>query len=150
MAMFGRDASKSVPAHAPAPPNGPTQRSISLIAKGTKVVGTVSGAGELHVDGAVEGAVRFDGAVFVAAGAEVAGPIEAKIVRVAGKVVGAVEARERVEMFPTGHLAGDVTSPRVAVSEGAVLEGKVTMTLSASAASSAGSASSAGGARKAG
>ena len=109
-------------------------RSVALIAKETRVEGAIYGSGELRVDGIVEGRIAFDGLVVVSPGAEVRGPLEARIVRVAGSVTGSVRGKERVEILATGRLEGNVSSPRVAVSEGAFLKGEVEMSVEEAAA----------------
>lgn len=120
-----RESGDALPSH--------VSRAAALISKGTRVDGTVSGTGELHIDGVVEGRVTFDGLVVVSVGAEVRGPVEARVARIAGSVLGPVRGRERVEILPTGRLEGNVSSPRVAVSEGAFLKGEVEMTADAPA-----------------
>ena len=51
--------------------------------------------------------------------------IDAKAVVIQGTVTGNVTAREKVEIQTTGSVAGDVSSPRLAIADGASIKGKV-------------------------
>ena len=106
-----------------APPSGSTH-----IANGSKVVGQISGAADLVIDGVVEGEIHLESRVVVGTEGRVEGKILARSVEVAGKVHGNVQGGERVEVLATGGLEGDVLSPRVVIAEGAFFKGKVEMT----------------------
>jgi cytoskeletal protein CcmA (bactofilin family) len=99
-----------------------------LVAPGTKVVGKVSGAAEVVVEGELEGEIRVDGGAVIGTGGTVRGEISARTVRVGGKVFGNIRGAERVEVLASGALEGDVSAPRVVIAEGAFFKGKVEMT----------------------
>jgi cytoskeletal protein CcmA (bactofilin family) len=63
----------------------------------------------------------------VVAGAVVEAEIMATVVRIGGQVVGNITASERVELFATAHVKGDLTTPALHVVEGATLDGRVQM-----------------------
>ena len=48
--------------------------------------------------------------------------------RVAGSVIGNIEASERVELLASGRIEGDVVAPRVAIAEGGFCQGRIEMT----------------------
>ncbi len=98
------------------------------IAKGSKVVGQISGTAALVIDGLVDGEIDLESQVVVGAGGRVEGKILARSVEVGGHVHGNVQGLERVEVLATGSLEGDVLSPRVVIAEGAFFKGKVEMT----------------------
>ena len=58
----------------------------------------------------------------------VKGPINADVVRVAGKVEGNVSAREHMRLEQTGTLIGDVATASLVVEDGGCLNGRSTMT----------------------
>jgi len=97
------------------------------IAAGSCLRGELTGSTEVVVEGEVRVAIRVGATVTIAAGGLVEGPIEARLVRVAGKVVGDVSGSERVEVGNTGVIEGDVAAPRVILAEGAFLKGMVQM-----------------------
>jgi len=57
--------------------------------------------------------------------ADIRAAIDAKAVVIQGTVTGNVTAREKVEIQTTGSVAGDVSSPRLAIADGASIKGKV-------------------------
>jgi cytoskeletal protein CcmA (bactofilin family) len=49
-------------------------------------------------------------------------------IKVQGRVRGPVSGFESVEVGPTGHVIGDITSPKIVVCDGAVIQGRCQMT----------------------
>jgi len=104
------------------------RRRLTHIAAGTRLQGEISGSTEVLVDGEVAGQVRVDASVVVGVDGVVEGPIAAPVVRVGGRVVGDVVATDRVEVLATGGLEGNISAPRVVISEGAFFKGRIEMT----------------------
>lgn len=131
MAFFGKDQPPvRTPGAAPAPPSQPSTagRQPTVIATGSSLSGKMSGATDVQIEGEFEGQLDLDGAVTVGSGGRVRGEIHARTARIAGNVVGNVHGQERVEVLASGSVEGDVSAPRVVISEGAFLRGKVEMT----------------------
>jgi len=89
--------------------------------------GVLSGVGHCIVAGRVEGECDFDGALVVAEGGRWVGDIRASSVLIAGQVEGSVVAREKMEIVSTARIHGRLTSPVIAIAEGAIHEGEVHM-----------------------
>lgn len=87
----------------------------------------LSGPTELLIEGEVEGEIRVESAVMIGTEGVVRGPISAQVVRVGGRVVGNVQAMDRVEVAPSGSLDGDISAPRVVIAEGSFFKGRVDM-----------------------
>jgi cytoskeletal protein CcmA (bactofilin family) len=126
MALFHRDGKDSAPPLAAR--DGGARARVTHIAPGSRFVGELLGATEVLVDGELEGSIRLDGNLTIGSEGRVQGEVEARCVRIAGKVVGNVRGRERVEVLGSGALEGDVGAPRVVISEGAYFKGRVEMT----------------------
>lgn len=138
MSLFDRKRREpeAAPSSAPAPSrptarntaqsSGPAQEKTH-IAAGSRVVGEVSGASELVIDGQIEGHIELDSLVVVGEKGSVQGEIFARAVQVSGKVNGNIRGRERVEVRSSGRLEGDVIAPRVVIDDGAFFKGKVEM-----------------------
>ena len=96
---------------------------------GTAIVikGELSASEDLTLYGKMEGSVTLHGGHTLTIGrhADIRGPLDAKAVVIQGAVTGNVTARERVEIQPTGSVSGDVSSPRLAIADGASIRGKV-------------------------
>ena len=111
---------------APASP-GPSPGGRTLIARGTRIEGTLGGDVDVDIEGEVHGEVRVEAVVLIGPNGVIEAPVHGRVVRIAGKVRGAVRARDRVEILASGSLEGDVAAPRVTIAEGAFVKGKVEM-----------------------
>lgn len=140
MSIFRRDSETPSTSAAPQPsrplssgkvapnPSGETTH----IAAGSKFTGVISGATEVLVDGEVDGEIRIGSRAVIGPKGSVEGQVEARSVQLSGRVTGNVKASERVEILASGRLEGDVSAKRVSMAEGAVVNGKVQMTLETS------------------
>ena len=103
------------------------RRRVTHVAAGSRVEGKLSGPTELLIEGEVHGEIQVESAVMIGSEGVVYGPISAQVVRVGGRVVGDVQATERVEVAPSGSLEGDIAAPRVIIAEGSFFKGRVEM-----------------------
>lgn len=102
---------------------GPQARSgiPSLLSADVRIRGDVISAGEIQVDGVVEGDVAAECLVISEAGT-VRGGISAKTVRVLGTVVGAITAGS-VKLARTARVTGDIVHKALSIEEGAAFLG---------------------------
>jgi cytoskeletal protein CcmA (bactofilin family) len=92
------------------------------------VKGEVRASEDLVILGRLEGSIALSGHLLtVLDGAEVQASIVAKSVISLGNIVGNVEALERVELREGSALSGDITAPRIAIAEGAFVNGTIEM-----------------------
>lgn len=140
MALFRRDSGSSssasqggssdfTPSPSPASSSSTSaqRRRVTHIAAGSRVEGRLSGPTELLIEGEVHGEIRVESAVMIGTEGVVQGPISAQVVRVGGRVVGDIQAVDRVEVAPSGSLDGDISAPRVVIAEGAFFKGRIDM-----------------------
>ncbi len=97
------------------------------IGRSTRIVGRLSGDGDLVVEGRIEGEVSLKGHLQVAEGGAVTAPVDASELTVEGTVDGDVEARGDVVVRSTGTLRGAIRAPRVGLDEGARFRGRIEM-----------------------
>ena len=101
---------------------------LSILARGTRFVGTLETSGIVRVEGEVAGDLRAHGGqVLVAEGGVVEGDVEATLAVVAGEVRGHVVADELVELKAGSVVLGDITTPRIMVEEGGAVNGMLRM-----------------------
>jgi len=101
---------------------------VANIGKSISIKGDLTGNEDLAIEGKVEGKVQLpNNQLTVGANGVVKAEVNAKSVVVIGHVTGNVNGSERVEIQATGIVDGDVTSPRLVVAEGAVLNGAIQM-----------------------
>ena len=101
----------------------------SGIGKSIRVKGEITAREPLLVEGQVEGTVNVDGhALTVAEGATVAALVTAETVVIQGIVKGATLAAAKIVVQPTAKVDGELSAPSIAVTEGAVIQGRVETT----------------------
>ena len=98
----------------------------ATIGKSLQIKGEVIGSESLYIDGNVEGAVSLpDSRVTISRDALVSADITAREVIVFGKVIGNINASDRVDIRSEGSLTGDVTAGRITIGEGAFFKGGI-------------------------
>jgi cytoskeletal protein CcmA (bactofilin family) len=102
------------------------RRKACWISGAITVTGNVTSAGDLVIDGKVEGAIEIGNHnLTIGESAAVVADLIARDVTIAGTVKGNVLGSGKVELKKTCTLEGDITAPRFAMEDGAVLVGKV-------------------------
>src|SRR6267142_4320779 len=124
-------ASKA-PAATPAsiPPNSSalpvSTRGAACISQGIRIKGEVTGSEDLFVDGLVDGKLNLmNGSLTIGPNGTVKADVYAREVIVRGKIEGKVTGRDKVQLWSTGQVTGEVQTDRLAIEEGAQLKGKV-------------------------
>jgi len=112
------------PASAAALPVSP--HAAACITQGIRIKGDITGKEDLFVDGTLEGKLDLGNAsVTVGPNGKVKASISAREVIVRGHVDGAIEGTERVQLWNSCRVTGEVRTERLAIEDGAVLRGKV-------------------------
>jgi len=97
--------------------------SLSIIGTGVNVVGNVTAAGDLHLDGTLEGDVSCASFTLGASG-RVTGHVKADKAQLAGQVEGTIAVRELV-VEASARLSGDLSYESVSIATGAHVDGRV-------------------------
>ncbi|MGC1181199.1 MAG: polymer-forming cytoskeletal protein [Methyloceanibacter sp.] len=99
-----------------------SRRRGTVIAKGLKIVGSVTAEGLVEVNGQIEGELHCT-SLMISRGAHVAGTIAAERVVVDGKVEGPIRGGE-VVLKSQAHVVGDIQHQSLAIESGAYFEGR--------------------------
>jgi cytoskeletal protein CcmA (bactofilin family) len=107
--------------------NVPTSpNAVACLSQGIRIKGEITGSEDLFIDGNVEGKVTFRNAVLtVGPNASVKADIEAREIVIRGRVEGKLDGTERVQIWSTAKVSGDIRSQRIAIEDGAEFRGKV-------------------------
>jgi cytoskeletal protein CcmA (bactofilin family) len=97
----------------------------SVIGSSSVIRGNVRGETSLEILGRVEGDVGITGDLSLGPDAVVVGTISGARIVIGGSVQGDVTASEAVVITETGRVVGDLTAPRIGMSEGALVRGSV-------------------------
>lgn len=108
--------------------NGEQQKDVRVATIGISVSikGEIKGSEDLTVDGQVEGKIELpEHTLTIGPNATVVADINAKVVTVFGSVIGTVVAREKADIRKTASVEGSLSCGRLAVQEGARINGRV-------------------------
>ncbi len=107
-------------------PKTPRFRTIppAVLPPGTEFSGLVVLPESARIDGRVTGEVIASGLLWIGKTARVVARIEAEMVVVEGSVEGAIEARDRVDLFSTARLQGEIQTPLLTLADGSFLRGR--------------------------
>ncbi len=108
--------------------------SMGNIGKSVIIKGELSGSEDLTIEGQVEGKIELNNNVLtIGTNAKIKAQVFAKTVVVLGEVTGNITASEKVDIRDNGSVDGDITSPKVAIAEGAHFRGAIDMNRGAGA-----------------
>ncbi|WP_085104126.1 bactofilin family protein [Desulfovibrio gilichinskyi] len=99
----------------------------AFLGSGTDYQGKLNFQGAVRIDGNFSGEVESEGTLVVGKDARVEGVLRIGQLVLSGKVTGEVYARDKAVLHKTANLQGNLVTPVLVVEEGAVLEGRVTM-----------------------
>lgn len=98
----------------------------SIIGINTQIEGNITTKGTLRIDGRITGNIDTDWLI-VGEKAFVKGDVRVAGVAVAGYLEGNVTAKEIIELKRTGQIRGDVSTSKLVVIEGGMVDGKIAM-----------------------
>jgi len=101
--------------------NGKSSVPPSILSRDLRVIGNLSSAGDMQVDGIVEGDVKSRTLTLGETGA-VTGTVEAEQARICGSIRGKLVARS-VELSRTAKIFGDIIHQTLSIEAGAKVEG---------------------------
>jgi cytoskeletal protein CcmA (bactofilin family) len=94
---------------------------------GSHVQGELRFQTSFRVDGKFDGTVVSEGDLIVGDGGEVDGDLRVGQIVVSGTARGTIRASRRVHISPTGKIFADVDTPSLIIEDGAVFEGRCSM-----------------------
>ncbi len=108
------------------PPTYEAGRDSAYVGVSVRIRGEIRGEEDLYLDGEIEGNILLPSQrLVVGPNARIHGQIIAQEVLVNGKVLGNIQAKERLEIFKTGWVEGELNVRRIAIQEGAYFKGSV-------------------------
>ncbi len=104
------------------------RRFDTLVGPRARLQGVFEGADNCIVNGHVKGDCRLQGVLVLGQQATWKGNIQAVHAIISGTVEGDVVVQRKLELTATARIHGAITSPVIAIAEGAIHEGEVHMT----------------------
>lgn len=102
-------------------PSAPS-RTPSLLGSDIVFEGTITGEGELHVEGTVRGEVQV-ARLLIGERAQVEGAVRGQHIEVRGRVAGNIEAK-MVKLYESAHVEGDIVHEQLSIDVGAYFTGR--------------------------
>ncbi len=99
----------------------------NIIGKGITIRGSLSGGGDLVIEGRVEGQISLKNHLTIETSGRVEADIRADELTINGEASGNIDASARVAINNSARVHGDVKAPRVVIEDGAVFNGTVEM-----------------------
>ena len=100
---------------------------INIIGKGITIRGSLSGGGDLVIEGRVEGQISLKNHLTIESSGKVEADIRADELTINGEASGNIDASAKVAINNTARVEGDVKAPRVVIEDGAVFNGSIEM-----------------------
>jgi len=100
----------------------------TLIGAGSHFEGQLRVSGPLSVGGTIIGDGVIDGALSIATGAHWQGTIEAQSAVIAGRITGDLKVEAKLEIGKTAVIHGRVWGRVIAIADGAIVDGEITVT----------------------
>lgn len=116
--MFGMGSSKNQVMDA---------SSVNLIGNGTKIIGDISSAGDVRIDGTITGNVVISGKFVLGTHGIVEGNITATNADLSGEVRGTVNVSEMLALKGTAKITGDIITSKLMIDPGAIFTGTCNM-----------------------
>jgi cytoskeletal protein CcmA (bactofilin family) len=100
---------------------------VTIIGTGVVIEGKLSSTGDVRIDGNVKGDIKANGNVTVGETGEVDGQIYAEVITLGGKVLGSINAKDKLVLESKASLKGDIVTKILVVEAGAKFDGKSSM-----------------------
>jgi cytoskeletal protein CcmA (bactofilin family) len=94
----------------------------SVIGEDVTIDGSISGQGELHLDGTVRGEITVE-RLSIGETGQVEGTVTADTIDIRGKLTGTISAKQ-VKLYGTAHVDGDITHEQLSMEPGAYFQGR--------------------------
>jgi cytoskeletal protein CcmA (bactofilin family) len=112
---------------APLAPAAPPMSLSAFIDQGSEFEGKLTFKDTVRIDGQFRGEITSQNTLIVGETGEIMATVRSREVVISGSVTGDVYATERLVLHKTARVDGDVEAGSLAIEEGALLNGKVTM-----------------------
>jgi cytoskeletal protein CcmA (bactofilin family) len=100
---------------------------INIIRKGTQIVGDVTCAGDIRIDGTLKGTLVSEGKVVVGVSGVVDGEVTCKNADVSGGIKASLTVKELLQLKTTANIFGDINTNKLSIEPGANFTGTCNM-----------------------
>ncbi|MGA1841372.1 MAG: bactofilin family protein [bacterium] len=98
-----------------------------FMGEGTNFKGILGFNGTFRIDSEFEGEIVTSDTLIIGESAVISAEITVGTIYISGKVIGNINAKERVEINSTGEVYGNIKTPILVIDEGVIFEGNCAM-----------------------
>lgn len=98
--------------------------SDTILGKDSEFEGDLKFIGTITIEGSFKGSVSGDGTIIIGLGALIMADIQALDVNIFGKIYGQISAVNKVCIYSSGEIFGDINAPKIQIEKGAIIKGK--------------------------
>ena len=100
---------------------------VSILQEDTDFNGEMSFSNPVHIMGKFKGKINTDSVIIIGKNASVNADVASRILIIEGILKGNVNALEKVDIFSSGKLFGNITTAKLKIADGVIFEGNCTM-----------------------
>tara|TARA_B100000809_G_scaffold256877_1_gene297502 strand:+ start:4218 stop:4625 length:408 start_codon:yes stop_codon:yes gene_type:complete len=100
---------------------------INIIRKGTEIKGDVTCAGDIRIDGILNGTLTSEGKVVVGQSGIIEGEVTCKNADISGNIKANIVVRELLQLKATANITGDINTNKLSIEPGANFTGTCNM-----------------------
>jgi cytoskeletal protein CcmA (bactofilin family) len=100
---------------------------INIIRKGTEIKGDVTCAGDIRIDGVLNGTLTSEGKVVVGQSGVIEGEVTCKNADISGNIKANIVVRELLQLKATANITGDINTNKLSIEPGANFTGTCNM-----------------------
>jgi cytoskeletal protein CcmA (bactofilin family) len=100
---------------------------INNIGSGTTIEGDLKTEGDIRIDGKIVGNIMSKGRLVTGPSSSIIGDVICTNGNIDGTVKGNIQVMETLKITKTANIDGNITSKKLIVDEGAVIQAKITM-----------------------
>ena len=108
--------------------NGNAEASaINLIGLGTQITGDINSAGDVRIDGTLNGNIKLDGRLVIGPNGKIEGKVICQNAEISGEIKGTLEVTDMLSLKHTAKILGDIATGKLTIEPGAVFTGTCNM-----------------------
>ena len=100
---------------------------INLIGLGTQIIGDIISAGDVRIDGSLNGNIKLNGRLVIGPNGKVEGNVTCQNADISGEIKGTVQVAEMLVLKATARILGDMVTGKLSIEPGAVFTGSCNM-----------------------
>ncbi len=104
-----------------------TPGAINIIGAGTAIIGDVKAGNNIRIDGMLEGNLHTEAKLILGAKGKIKGDVWCTTAEISGRIEGNIYVREMLSLTSTAVIAGNITTVRLKIAEGAQYNGTCMM-----------------------